>query len=437
LGVKDIALLSWKSLKSMPLAKDCKGIILAARIYSDTAGYKCQCGGVYNKRIEHSDHSGLMVPKCNQCSTYPPVFHIDADAFDPNGNKIRVKIRNDQNNNRLTNISQVIFTLQTIQKEIMAGEFDVSRYVSKDARESFRFKNYIAHYLILQERRLLKKEITPKALRDKKSLINNHLVPEFGGLDLAQITRQRISSYIDTLVERKRVHNLAIGELRTILRQAEKDEKIKIAPRFDPIPKAEKRHEIISMELIHKTIEAMPIKLYRDMFTLMTIYPLRPSEVRALRWKDFSPIGKTMLFVRGHFSDEVWIDGRKSIAEGDKSTMKYDRSERAMAILSDYRASAIRGLDPETDWIFKGINGTHVQDEALADAWRSARSNMKNKDDNHKHQLYEIRHRCLTEFGKRVSGDIMKMTAFSGHKNANTLMERYIRDDSDLSEYIQ
>jgi integrase len=168
------------------------------------------------------------------------------------------------------------------------------------------------------------------------------------------------------------------------------------------------------------------------MLTIMTILPLRPSEIRALRWIDFSPTGKTMLTVRGHFSDEVWIDGRKSISEGDKSVMKYDRSEKVMQILADYRASAIRSVNPERDFIFKGIHGTHVQDEALSDSWREARKLV-----GHTHQMYEIRHRCLTEFGKRVNGDIMKMQRFSGHTNANTLMERYIRDDSDLSEYMQ
>lgn len=425
-------MLDWKLLNSMPLAKYCKGRLVAARIYADVTGNKCQCGGVFSKRVEHSDHEGLMVPKCNACNKYPPVFHIDADVKDPNGNNIRVKIRNDQNNNRLDNISQVIFTLQTIQKEIIEGEFDVSRYVSKDARESFRFKNYVIAYLDKQAKRLERGEITPKALRDKKSLINVHLVPAFGSKDLIQITRQAVTAYLDGLADRKRVHDLAIGELKTILNQAEKDGKIKHAPKFDKIPKARRRDDIIPMELVLKTIEAIPQKLYRDMFTLMTIYPLRPSEIRALRWKDFSPTGKTMLYVRGHFSDEKWIDGRKSISEGDKAVMKYDRSQRAMAILNDYRATAMRAIDPETDWIFKGIHGTHVQDEALADAWRTARKIV-----GHDHQLYEIRHRCLTEFGKRVGGDVMKMTAFSGHTNPTTLMERYIRDDSDLSEFIE
>lgn len=404
---------------------------MAARVYADTPGFKCPCGGIFSKRIEHSDHKGLMVPRCNGCNEYPPVFHIDADAKDVNGNKIRVKIRNDQNNNRLENISQVIFTLQTIQKEIAEGEFDVSRYVSKAARESYRFKNYVLEYEKFHEQRLEKGEITPKALRDKKSLIKNHLLSEFGGKDLIQITAQAIRLWRRKPTKHERSRNLAIGELRTIMRQAVKDGKLKIAPEFDPIPKAKTRHDIISMDLINQTIEAIPQKLYRDMLTLMTIYPFRPSEIRALRWKDFDP-AKGKIYVRGHFSDETWIRGRKSISEGDKASMKYDLIPRSLAILADYRAVMIRSLDPETDWIFKGIHGTHVQDEALSDAWRNARKLV-----GHTHQLYEIRHRCLTEFGKRVKGDIMKMQKFSGHTNANTLMDRYIRDDSDLSEFIQ
>lgn len=424
-------MLNWKYINSLPLAKLCKGSILSARIYADTTGNKCGCGGAFTKRIEHSDHVGLMVPKCGQCNQYPPLFHIDADAKDPNGAPIRVKIRNDQNNLRLENISQVIYTLQNIQREIMEGEFDVSRYVSKDARETFRFKNYVLVYLKKQEKRLLRGEITPKALRDKKSLINNHLIPEFGALDLIKITRQVVALYLEELPERKRVHDLAVGELKTIMNQAERDGKIKVAPKFDKVPKAKRRTEIISAENMLKTIDAVEIQLYKDMLTLMSMYPFRPSEIRALRWKDLDFV-KNKINVVGHFSDEVWISGRKSISEGAMAHAEYDIVDRSRRIFNEYRARAVRQIDPETDWVFKGVNGTHVQDEALSDAWRTAR-----KIAGHTHQLYEIRHRCLTDFAKRVKGDIVKMQKFSHHRSANTLMERYIRDDSDLSEFIQ
>lgn len=431
-AVIGIALLKWSKLKSQPLATFCKGMILSARIYADTTGYKCPaCGGVFNKRIPHSDHEEILVPKCSGCNKYPPVFHIDADAKDVNGHKIRVKIRNDQNNERLDNISQVIFTLQTIQKEIIAGEFDISRYVSKDARESFRFKNYVVAYIKHHEDRAANGELTPKALRDKKSIIKNHLIIKFGGMDLVAITANEIRLWRKTFKDNLRSKNLAVGELRTIMRQAVKDLKIRLAPEFDPIPKAKTRKNILTMDLINQTIGEIPDKRYCDMLTLMTIYPFRPSEIRALRWQDIDFI-EDKINVNGHFSDEQWIDGRKSISEGEKSTMSYDVIDRARAILSDYRASRVPLMNREIDFIFKGDNGSHVRDEALGDAWRVARNKL-----NHTHQLYEIRHRCLTDFGKRVKGDIMKMKRFSGHTNANTLMDRYIRDDSDMREFIQ
>jgi len=423
-------MLAFKTLNCSPLAKFCKGAILSARVYSDVK--KCKCGGVFSKREPHPDEELVLVPRCSLCNKYPPVFHIDADAKDENGGRIRVKIRNDQNNNRLDHISKVMFTLQTIQKEILEGEFDITRYVSKDARESFRFKNYVIEYEKMHTQRLALGDITPKALRDKKSLIKVHLLPFFGPRDLIQINAPMIRMFQRSYTKSFRSRDLALGELKTILRQAKKDGKLKSVPDFDKIPKAKKRKNIIGLELINETIKKIPLKIYRDMITLMTIYPFRPSELRALRWCDYD-FKNGKINVIGHFSDEVWIDGRKSISEGENSTMSYDLIDRARDILNEYRSTdRVRSLDPEKDWIFKSIHSSHIQDELLSRAWREARAIV-----GHKHHLYEIRHRCLTEFGKRVKGDMMKMQKFSGHRNANTLMDRYIRDDSNLSEFIK
>ncbi len=403
---------------------------MAARIYSDTPGYKCQCGGVHNKRVPHDDHAEILVPRCNACNKYPSLFHIDADASGVNGEKIRLKIRNDQNNNRLENMSQVIFTLQNIQKEIIEGEFDVTRYVSKEARESFKFKNYVNEYEKHHEQRLKNKELTPKSFKDKKSIIKNHLLPYFRNYDLTKIKAPLIRTFQKSFTAKFRSRDLALGELRTIMRQAVKDGMLRVAPEFDKIPKARKRTKILSMDLINETIQMVPQKIYRDMLTLMTIYPFRPSELRALRWVDIDFLDDKINVV-GHFSDEVWIDGRKSISEGENATMKYDIIDRARFILNNYRSSRIPRIDRETDWVFRSFHDKHIYEEGLAKAWRLARGIV-----GHKHQMYEIRHRCLTDFGKRVNGDIMKLQKFSGHTNANTLMERYIRDDSSLKEFI-
>ena len=426
-------MMKWKKLNSLLGADLCKGRILAARVYPDVPGFKCQCGGLFNKRVSHDDEPLVKVPRCNSCNKYPPLFHIDADIKDANGNPGRIKIRNDSDNNRLETISSVLHTLRKVQDEIKAGEFDVTRYVSKEARESFRFKNYIVEYLKFQDQKLLDGLITPKGLRDKKSLISKHILPFFSNDDLTKINRSAVGRFQKDkrFIGIERTRDLALGELRTILRQAVKDNMIKTAPEFDKIPKSKTRENIISLELIHETIALIPQKIYQDMFLLMSIYPLRPSELRALRWKDID-FENDVIRVNGHFSDEVWIDGRKSIKDGKQAKMKYDLIAITRDLLRGYRAERVAKIDKETDWVFKGIHGTHVQDEALSDSWREARKKL-----GHIHQLYEIRHRCLTEFGKRVNGNIVLMQRFSGHRNASTLLDRYVRDDSDMREFIK
>lgn len=426
-------MLSWKTLNSLPLAKYCKGLIVAARIYADVKGGKCPCGGEFSARIPLNDNPKIIVPRCASCSKLPSLFLIDADGKDANGNKIRLKIRNDQNNSRLEEVHQVVFTLNTIQKEIMEGTFDVNRYASKEARETFRFKNYIVEYLDKytgnsDKKKLPTKDITPKGLRDKKSLINLYLLPFFGNKDLSKINRQLIERFKESIKGKDRTRDLATGELRTILREAHKDGMILLVPTFEVIPKAKMRKEIISLTLARDTIQKIPSEIIRDMTTLLTIYPMRPCELRALRWKDIDFVNDK-IWIKGHFSDEQWIKGRKSVKEGEKSELDFPIKDESRAILNKYRPQNIIPIGWQEGYVFKGRFGQQVTDSALNVSWATAR-----KEIGHAHQLYEIRHRCLTDFANRSNGDIVKMMRVSGHTNPHTLMSRYIRDNSDLSD---
>lgn len=59
-----MALLAWKKLNSSVLAKMCKGAILSARVYADTQGFKCPCGGVFSNRVPHTDEKTVKCPRC-------------------------------------------------------------------------------------------------------------------------------------------------------------------------------------------------------------------------------------------------------------------------------------------------------------------------------------------------------------------------------------
>lgn len=427
-------MLDWKTLNSMSKDNDCKGRIVAARVYADVSGNKCSCGCLFSKRVPHDEEPTVIVPRCAGCNKYPPLFHIDADAKDANGANIRVKIRNDQNNDRLEKMSQVLFTLERIQREIKDQSFDVNRYASKTARESFLFKNYVTTYLLkytgdAEKKITPTKEITPKSLRDKKCLIKGHLLPHFGSMDLSLITRKEIERFRRKFTDRFRTRDLATSELRTILNEAVLDDMLKVTPPFDKIPKANTRTEIISLELARLTIERMPKQLYRDMFTLFLIYGMRPSELRALRWKDIDFI-KDEFTVKGHFSDEVWITGRKSVKEGEKASLPFPITDTTRAIFNRYRPTGeVIDLNWQEKYVFTNRFGSHVTDFSFAQAWSFARKNL-----GHKHHLYELRHRALTEMSRKARGDIVKMMQASGHTNPHTLMTRYIRDNSDMRE---
>jgi integrase len=423
-----IVMLSWKNLQLMPLTKYCKGFIVAARIYADTSGNKCQCGGVFSARVPHPDDKSVLVPRCDKCNEYPPLFHIDADALDINGGKIRVKIRNDQNNTRLDKISKVMFTLERIQQEIMEGTFDVRKYDSKASRERYRFDNYIAEYLAYQEVKLSIGKLSPKGLRDKIGLINRELMPFFKNVEINRINNPMISRFKDTYKDKFRTRDLALGELKAILNQAVKDEMINTCPKFDPIPRSRTRKEVISMDLAKQTIALMHKEMYRDMYTLLTIYPMRPCELRALKWENIDFV-KDEFTITHHFSDEVRIAGRKSIKEDeDKGRITYPMNAEARIIFNKYRPQTLVSMNWKEQYVFIGRFGNHISGETLADAWRNARKKL-----GHSFEAYECRHATTSELYNKLNGDLVKLKNVSGHTNVSTL-ERYVRSKTDMRD---
>lgn len=397
---------------------------MAARIYADVPGNKCACGGKFTKRVPYDEDEPTRVPRCAECNKLPPLFRIDADAKDANGKSIRVWIRNtsERTPQRLDKIAKVMTTLETIQREMADGIFDIRNYDSETSRAKFIFKNYVnEQYLPGYDERVKAGEIQAKYVDDKRSILKLHLLPYFGNLELRNITAPVINAHKKKFNTR-RIHHQARAELKCCLNQAVQDGMLTVAPPFEKIPKAEIRQEIITTELIDKTIRALKLKVYQDICRIMAMYPLRPSEVRALRWID---VTETHLHVRGHFSKEVWIKGRKSIKEGKKSELRYKMTPEAWEIFREHKSN-LACIVRADDYVFKSTTGRHVTKCALCHAWRVARDEV-----GHKHQLYDIRHRCLTDHSIRHNGNIVKMMKFSGHTTPTVLLSRYIHDDSD------
>jgi integrase len=418
-----IVMLDWKTLNSMPNVKFCKGTIVAARVYADVKGGKCPCGGAFSKRVPHPRESFLILPVCASCNEPPSFYAIDIDAKDENGDTLHFRIRHTKDAERLDSDSSVVYILKVIQREILDGSFNVHHYASAKSKDSLIFKNYVLKYLAHQERRLLRKEISPKGLHDKKGLINRELLPFFGRMEIFRINENVIREFKDLYVDKLRTRDLALGELKALLNQAERDGMGK-APKFDPIPRSKKRDDTITKELALKTIEAMPKQIYRDFYTLLLIYPIRPGELRALKWSEVN-LAKGEFTVCWHFSNEIRTEGRKSIKKDKKEgSITFPISPEAREIFLRQRSAAIVSLN---EYVFLSRFGRFLSEATVWEAWNLARKRL---DPPHEFAPYECRHASASELYKKLNGDLIRMKEVIGMTNTATL-ERYVTDRSD------
>lgn len=415
-------MLEWKTLNSMPIVKFCKGTIVAARVYADVKGGKCPCGGAFSKRVPHPDEKLLMLPICAECGSRPSLYVIDVDARDENGNPLKFRIRNTKDSERLDTVTKVAYIINVIQREMIEGSFNVRHYDSSKSKEAFIFKNYVVEYLAHHERRLQRKEISPKGLKDKEGLIRRELLPFFGNMELFRINDAAIRKFKDTYVDKLRTRDLALGELKTILNQAQRDGMITTSPKFEAIPRAKKRDDIIPLELAQKTVDLIATQLHRDMYSLLLIYPLRPGELRALQWKhiDFT---RGTFKVEQHFSDDVLIPGRKSIGIDKKQgSIEFPINAMAREIFQRQRQQKVTALN---SFVFLNKFGKPVSESTLWGAWDCARKKL-----GHKFAPYECRHVSASELYKKLNGDLIRMKEVGGWTNTATL-ERYVTDRSD------
>lgn len=399
-----------------------KGFWLGAKIYSDQRG-NCKCGGSFTARELFKK---LEYPVCNKCGEEPRLFRIRAKVVTLGMEEKYVDIRH-LGHERLVDIVDVFRALKQVEAELESGTFDLRKYDSKQSRESYLFSNYVEDYLEFHQNRLKVGELSPSGFANKKTAINK-LLPLFKDKDISTFKRADIERFKNQNSDFPRARDLALAELKSILKHAADIDELPVrVPKFDLIPSSKKRKEIISLDDALKVIDEIEDPQYRFMLRLLTIYPVRPGELRALQWRDIDYFGNEVTFQR-HFSRDVLIDGRKSIKDGDKAEVKFPLTEMFKA----YLHTIARPLKKDA-FIFTGKEQAHVSDKCLSRAWRKATRKLKMPD----YDLYEMRHARLSQMAEQSNGDTIKLLQASGHTNLKTVSERYIRTSADLSEFFQ
>ena len=269
--------------------------------------------------------------------------------------------------------------------------------------------------------------IIPCFAQKKKTLISLYLTPYFKGVDINHIDRIKIKKFKDSWADKIPTRNQSLGELKRILNYALEYDYIKVVPKFDRIPKSRERQKVASIATIREVLPYVFDEYYSRMFHLLEIYPIRPCELRCLRWKDID-IKKRKLTVQRHLSDGIELDGRKSIAadnENGKGKITYPITDSALLVISGLTRSINKN-----DLLFSSKRGIQkfISHTVLPNHWRAACKLAKVPY----FEPYEIKHARAFEISENNNGNIKETMDALGHTNINTTM-RYIKGETNLS----
>lgn len=366
------------------------------------------------------DFLNYKVPKCTKCGGPPSKLIVRKYIPTNNGKGTLKDYTFDMEGKEIVTISQAIGLIGQLNDMLKDGSFKPEEHDFK-SRQRLEFARFSKEYLKWSESRTaLPREhenyLSPGSLRSREGLIRLELIPFFKNKMISEIDRFDLKAFSASYLSKFRTRDLALGELRTMLRYAHAElGLIQSVPPFPKISKARQKkvNEIPSREIQIEIINAIDNEMYRTMWIIAATLSKRPSEVRAYKVEDFD-VQSRILRTRSHFTKgptgmgEVLVDGRKSIRESDDLGVLFDKLDDYLyGLLLQY----VDGKKPD-DFIFNGKIGKFVSRDSMDDAWRKAC-----KKTGHKFRPYDgTKHSTLTDLTmKGVSME--RLRAFAGQKN--------------------
>jgi integrase len=403
-----------------------KGSVLAGR------HAKCVSCHLTKFKIEYSPLVGCKLPLCINCKGPPNKLKVRKLIPSLKG-KGKVKdFARGVDDQLLTTVADALALIGKINEELLLGTFRPENY-DAEVKEKLKFSTYAKYYIEYKERRTkLPQEheeyLTPAAFRNSKWLALIVLVKYFKDTDIRRITKLTIKEFERSWMEKFRTRDLALGELKTMLRFAKSELRIlEKLPDFPSIKRARHRRidEIPSVAVQAKIIQNIKNRTYRAAWTLAAVYAKRACEVRAYKVKDVCLIDRTLTTCR-HFSvggkgvGEVLLNGRKSIKLDCEQGVVLDTLDDYMVILLK---EFITGKKPN-DFLFPHHKtpGEFIRRDILDSAWRRAAGELGLE----RYRPYAgTKHSTLSDLLKD-GGDYASLKNFSAHTNVITL-ERYAK----------
>lgn len=329
-----------------------------------------------------------------------PSFYIDFRPTIPN------KIYSDENGQSFYSKVHAERTLNVIRYEIDQGIFDPAKYVKKDLIK-LKFCYRFELFLTRKEKALQKKDLSPSYLKALKGYYKNHYKDFFKTFDIRKIKTHHISLFHDKLESlAPKTRSNILNALDHFFNTEIEDETILRKPKFPSISVTQPVIEWVDREDQEKIFKCIPEK-HQPIYRFGAMFGMRPSEIRALQWKDINFDSKTPYFtIRRNFSDG-------ELREITKTKIKNEIPLTRSAI--DLLKSIKPDIHSSSDFVFRGVRKKYYSDTTLRRVWIEAR-----KKAGFTVKLYGgIRHSFASQRHNR-GVDLRLIGAVMGHKDLRT-----------------
>ncbi|MBF0541672.1 MAG: site-specific integrase [Nitrospirae bacterium] len=196
---------------------------------------------------------------------------------------MKYKISRDLDGHTLDSYKRAHRLLERMRKDIDDSKFDIKDYITKEI-EQFRVQNLLISWLKNKK----DKNLSNVHIIKTEQYIKNYYLPFFQDISARDIRTYHINNFLSSLPDHLSIKTKknVITMLKNFCNWLYQNEIIQRMPIFPTLSPPETVIDWIDKDTQLKIIDNI-LESQRPIFVFMAYYPVRPSEARALKVKDF------------------------------------------------------------------------------------------------------------------------------------------------------
>ena len=216
---------------------------------------------------------------CSQCLTHPKRYRID---FYYKGERFRSAV--DLDGKTLATFADAHALLKRAQSEIENHKFDPERWRTK-TRIEYSFSYLVERWYAEKEEAMMLGKLAPSYVPQLKRYVSLYFEPFFDKQDVREIFNLKdFANQLPARLSLKYQKNI-LDALKGFFRWLRDDRVIEAVPKCEKIAVPEYEFQVISPDTQATILSKIPDE-HKPIFTFLFRQGCRPSEVRAMKWKD-------------------------------------------------------------------------------------------------------------------------------------------------------